>query len=210
VGVRLYAQKGSDTAVTVDYAKKTGGNYKVVFKSKHPFCYMGFSGGINNPSGMLGFDVNIPQKNYGMIGAGLGFSTWGNKAHADYRHFFGKNHLGWSLLGGLAVNSGVYNFRAKLRTMNHTREPVTINMDPTQTIFLGASHYSKIGRSNNRFFVNLGWNFPLLPPNYHITYNGPDLSNSGSRYLGLRKPGGPMAGIGVLFGLYHYSSHKAL
>ena len=202
-----------------DYAQGKPGNdttstpASMAGKNKHlhrrpPFALLGLSSGINNPSGILGIDFEFPVKKYITLNTGLGWSSWGNKIHLDGKYFFNRRQLGWAMTGGFAYNSGVYNFRARLRTENNGRVPVTINMQPIGTFYLGCCKYYRLGRTGNRYFFSGGYNFPLIPPtyqSYHIVYNGPALAAQSSRYMKLREPGGIMLGTGILFGLHHYN-----
>ncbi len=181
-------------------AKKTAGPVK---KHRAPFALVGLSSGIGNPSGVLGVDFEFPVKKYIVIGTGLGFSWWGNKSHLDCKYFVKRKQLGWALTAGLFFNSGVYNFRGRMHTMNNVREDVTINMDAVGGAYLGASYYMRFAKGPNRFFVTGGWSMPFTEPIYHMDYNGPALADKSKRGMDLRKPGGPMLGIGFLFGLHH-------
>ena len=188
-------QGGFDsTSGRVSYTKK---------KQRPPFALIGVSSGINNPSGMLGVDFEFPIKKYLVLGTGLGFSSWGNKSHFDCKYFIKRRQLGWAVTAGLAFNSGVYNFRARLHTVNNTRQEVTFNMNPVGTFYLGVARYFRCGKGPNRFFTTAGWNVPFSPPNYQIVYNGPGLADQSSRYIRFREPGGLMLGLGMLWGLHH-------
>ena len=201
-----YAQESRDIT-SVKSARPTS-HHKVLYRARNPYSYIGFSSGINNPGGLLGFDLAVPVKKSIMLTTGVGFSSWGNKLHLDGKYFLMGYHLGWALMGGFAYSSGAYNFRARLRTLDHKRESVTINMNPVGSACLGASHFGRLGKRQNRVFVDLGYCVPLRAPQYNVTYNGPQLADQASRYIKLREPGGIMAGIGMLFGLFHYTSHK--
>jgi hypothetical protein len=171
---------------------------------KHPpFAFIGLSAGINNPSGAFGFDFEVPVKKYLMLGGGLGWGTWGNKSHADVKYFLKRQHTGWALTGGFAFCSGQYNFRARLHTQGNTRELVTLNLQPVAVSYFGASYYKRIGRTPNRVFVTAGWCVPLTRPEYTVDYNGPALADRSDRWMKFREPGGPMLGVGMLFGLRH-------
>ena len=172
-------------------------------KRKPAHSYIGFSAGVNNPAGLIGFDFNIPVKKYVMLCGGLGFSTWGNKLHFEGKYFVKPHHLGFAVSAGIAFNSGVENFNANLETVNQTKERVTINMHPLSTIFMGAYHYWKLGKGPNRFFMLAGWDSPLTQPQYDIIYNGPQLTDRSKNYMRHREPGGVMMGIGFSFGLHH-------
>src|SRR5271156_5763542 len=75
-----------------------------------PFSYIGFSTGFNNPSGPIGFDFDVPIARYVTIGAGGGYSTWGNKLHLDGKYFLRPHQRGWALGGGVTLNSGDNSF----------------------------------------------------------------------------------------------------
>jgi hypothetical protein len=167
-----------------------------------PFSYIGFSTGINNPCGILGLDYELPVKKYFSLGAGLGFSSWGNKLHLEGKYYLDKHQRGWALVAGLGYNTGVYNFKTHLRTVGGGKQQVTFNLQPVGTYFVGAAKYWRIGRKYNRFFINAGWDIPLMPPHYDMVGGGP-LTESSTTYMNRRSPGGLMLGFGCSFGLHH-------
>ncbi len=66
---------------------------------KCPKAYFGMSTGMNNPNGILGFNVDIPYKQVS-VGGGVGVSTWGNKIYAEARYYLRPCQQGLAFGGG--------------------------------------------------------------------------------------------------------------
>ena len=129
-----------------------------------PFSYIGFTTGLNNPGGVIGFDFEIPVGKYVCINTGLGFSTWGNKIHAECKYYLKPNQIGWAFGTGIALNSGVDNFQAKMETINGN-EDVTLNFHPVQSAFFCAYRHWRFGRKrSSRFICFFGGDVPIKQP----------------------------------------------
>ncbi len=162
-----------------------------------PVLYIGFSGGINNPSGIPGLDFNIRLRDDVTLDVGLGASTWGNKLYGGVKYHFQEHRVGWALGGGIIFNSGMDNKKARLETTMGRRE-VTLSLKPMVAINLSAYRYWKIGRKQNRFFVNVGYNQRLTDINIHQVYGAPITANSMSKIKRFA-PGGVTLGLGFSF-----------
>ena len=172
---------------------------------KPPACYIGIGLGMNHPSGVFGFDFNIPVSNYVTIDAGAGTSTWGNKLFAEVKYYLKPMQRGWAFGGGLTFSSGQDNFKARLETQYYGRQRVTLALKPQANIFAGIYHYWTLGRSHSRFYVDLGWSVPLHEAQFDRKY-GPALSTNGVRSVKFISPGGLMGGLGFSFALHRHSN----
>ncbi len=169
--------------------------------SKPPVCYIGLSGGSNNPAGIIGFDINIPLSSYVTLDGGTGPSTWGNKLYVGSKFYLRPQQRGWAFAGGLTFSSGVENMKKRLETING-RQEVTLSLKAQTNIYIGVYHYWTMGRRYNRFFVNFGGSVPLTSQHYHEIYGAP-LTDRSHRFIDRMAPGGLMAGLGFSFSLYN-------
>lgn len=173
-------------------------------KGRLPVCYIGFSMGINNPAGILGFDVNIPLAPTVTLDGGAGTSTWGNKLYVGGKYYLRSPQRGLAFGGGLTFNSGVDNFKTELETMHYNRRNVTLSLKSQTNIFLGINYYWTLGRNNNRFYLEAGRSVPLGGIHYEqLNVNGDPISNNSRKVINVLAPGGFMAGFGFSFGLYN-------
>ena len=168
-----------------------------------PFSYIGFSSGLNNPAGAIGFDFDIPVHRYLVLGVGGGFSSWGNKLHLDAKYFFRQHQRGWALGGGFTFNSGDNKFITRpLQTNAGIKEKVSLDLKVQRNVFFAVYHYWNLGRRYNRFFAGLGWSVPLVERKF-IQLSGDNLTNKSAKRIDLFAPGGPMLSLGFSFGLHH-------
>ncbi|PQJ11058.1 hypothetical protein CJD36_013900 [Flavipsychrobacter stenotrophus] len=182
-------------------------NTKKQYRSKPPVCYIGFSMGINNPSGVLGFDVNIPLTSNVTLDGGAGTSTWGNKLYVGGKYYLRSPQRGFAFGGGLTFNSGADNFKTRLETIYNDRQEVTLNLKSQANIFLGAYHYWTVGKYNNRFYLELGRSIPLTGVHFEqINVNGNPITENSHKAVNILAPGGFMFGFGFSFALYNKRS----
>jgi len=171
--------------------------------AKSPACYLGFSGGINNPSGAVGVEFNVQVGKYVTFDCGAGPSTWGNKLFAGGKYYLKQAHRGFAFGGGLTFSSGQENIKISNDHNPRSNDKVIVSLKPQPNAFLAAYHYWNVGRKYNRFFVELGKSVPLHSARYHELPNQQPLSDDAKRLIKILSPGGMMAGVGFSFGLYH-------
>ena len=191
-----YAQQADDEPTQKELKKKV----RSVKPEKPPVCYIGFSGGINNPAGIVGFDFNIKVANYVTFDGGAGPSTWGNKLYVGAKYYIKPVQRGFALGGGITFNSGQENARIKMETVNG-RQDVKVNLKAQTNAFIAVYHYWNIGRKYNRFFAEVGKSVQLHGAHYHEVY-GPPLTDKSADNIRSIAPGGLMAGVGFSFALY--------
>lgn len=200
-GQYLYAQK--DTYVEYKTPEKTAGKNKKASHFNPAKCrkaYVGLSMGINNPSGFLGFDIDIPIVPNFSIGAGIGSSTWGTKVYIDGKYYMKPCHRGWAFGIGVTHNAGMNNFMTNLETIYGT-EQVTVDLLGETNAFLGAYYFWTIGRRYNRFYLEAGYSARFSSVQY-TEVSGDPLDNNGQRVLQILSPGGLMIGAGFSFGAF--------
>jgi len=173
---------------------------------KRPACYIGLSTGINNPSGYIGLDFNIHIGKYITLDAGAGPGTWGNKLYIGGKYYLKKHQRGWALSGGVTFSSGLETVNLKLPTIYNNTERVALTLKPESNAFIAVYHYWKLGKKNNRFFVDFGKSVALQPERFHQKTGDPITEEARQRVSNLcpgKFLGGLMVGTGFSFGLYH-------
>lgn len=177
---------------------------KKEYRSTPPVCYIGFSMGIDNPCGALGFDVNIPLTKTVTLDGGAGTSTWGNKLYVGAKYYLRSPQRGFAFGGGFTFNSGADNVKARLETVYNGRQNVTLSLKSQTNIFLGVYHYWTLGRNNNRFYLELGRSVPLSGIHYEqLNVYGNPINQNSRNIIEMKAPGGFMAGFGFSFALYN-------
>ncbi len=164
-----------------------------------PKLYMGVGLGMESPQGLVGFNIDVPITSSFSLGTGFGLSSWGSKAYAEARYYFGKCNRGWAIGTGATYNTGLKSFTTVLPTTSgDVNVPLTLN--PKTNVFVAAYKFWNLGRSGHRFYLQLGYSFRLDENNY--TVNGPyTLTSDGDQVMKILAPGGLMIGVGFSFGI---------
>ena len=168
-----------------------------------PF-YLGLSGGINNPAGFLGLDLNMPVSKHVLLGAGAGFSTWGDKLHVDAKYFIHSTTPSWAFGGGFTYALGEKNFKTTMDTEDGSgydrSEEVTVNQKAQSNLFVAAYRYWNLGRQKNKCYLEMGYSIPLNTVSYEQV-NGDPMTSTSDAAMKLLAPGGIILGFGFSFGL---------
>jgi hypothetical protein len=167
-----------------------------------PKVYLGFSTGINNPSSLLGLNVDVAVHPQVTVGAGFGLlSTWGAKVALEGRYYFDECHRGWALGGGLTSNSGIRNLTMDLETKQFgtTLTPVTLDLHRKTNIFFSGYRFFKVGRTS-RFHIQLGYSYGLHNARYTVKSNV-TLTDNSDAIVRVLAPGGVVLGLGFSFGI---------
>ncbi len=162
--------------------------------------FMGFSTGINNQSGILGINLELPVTANVSIGSGFGGGTWGNKFYAEARYYFQPAFKGWAIGAGITHASGFDNMKASLQTVYYGTTQVTLSSEPVTNAFVAGYRIWRLGRNRNRFYTELGYSAALNSPRYTVT-SGETLTTDGDRTVKLLSPGGIVAAVGFSFAL---------
>ncbi len=163
-----------------------------------PKMYVTISTGLNNPTGLIGLNLDVPVLKSLSVEGGAGISTWGSKVTAGLKYYFSPCHRGWALGAGITHNTGLNNFTTNLETVYGTEE-VTLNLLPQTNVYIAGYKFWNLGRRNNRIYTMLGWSIPFSNHNYDELY-GDDLSSNGKTTLSILTPGGLVVGFGFSFG----------
>lgn len=164
-----------------------------------PKFYIGLSTGINNQSGILGVNFDIPVTTQFSLGTGLGFSSWGYKTYGEGRFYFKECNRGWALGAGVTYNTGIRDIPLEMPTTIGTTE-VIMDWEPMANVMFSAYHFFNLGRGGHRFYLQLGWsqalnNAPYTVKSFHT------LTSEGETAMNLLSPGGLIFAFGFSFGL---------
>lgn len=164
-----------------------------------PKLYIGVSTGLEMPSGLIGFNIDVPVTEKFSLGGGAGLSSWGYKAYGEGRFYFGKCNRGWALGAGATYNTGLTNFSSTLpTTMGDATVGMTLN--PKTNVFIAGYRFWNLGRSGHRIHLAVGYSIRTDDDNYAVT-NGYTLTSEGKQVMTILAPGGLMVGVGFTFGV---------
>ncbi len=192
----------------INYGKAQDDNYigennmpdKSEQSSEYPSTAFGISAGINNPSGVVGFEVQaFPGKKTSlMVGAGL--SSWGYKLSAGIGAYKSPKGFYYRISANYATGGVLYD------TEVETTQDTTVNMDLylsdvwAATVNLGYSW--KVGRMNV-FYMGVGYTFMLSNDPYSLVKEKDpdyDISPEYRKVIIMFAPGGLSLQMGFLIG----------
>lgn len=166
-----------------------------------PKLYIGVSTGLENPGGLLGFNVDVPVTQQFSLGTGVGLSSWGYKTYGEGRFYFGECNRGWALGTGITYNTGIRNFNTVLPTKLYGEQDVPLDLEPKLNVFLAAYRFWSLGRSGHRMYLALGYSLRTDNNNYTILNPVYELTTEGKQVMQILAPGGFMIGFGFSFGV---------
>jgi hypothetical protein len=179
---------------TVSFAQR---NYKT--EQSCPKLYIGLSTGLENQSGLIGFNMDAPITGKFSLGAGAGLSSWGYKAYGEGRFYFGECNKGWALGAGVTYNTGLKNFTSTMPTTMGDRD-VLMNLNPATNVFLAGYRFWNMGRRGHRIYLEVGYSYRLQEDNYAIlSYH--TLTSDGKQVMKILQPGGLIVAFGFSFGV---------
>ncbi len=181
--------------------KSTKPRSAIVRPSHCPKIYITTSTGINNNTGVVGFNFEMPVDKNISVDAGAGISTWGSKVTASGKYYLNPCQRGWAFGLGFTYNTGIDGYESKMETI-YGKELVKMNLQSCTNIFFAAYRYWNLGKRYNRFFLEFGWSVPLSGGNrYEMVYGDP-LSDASRQAMNILSPGGPIVACGFSFGIY--------
>lgn len=166
-------------------------------KADCPTFYLGVSTGLENPAGLLAFNIEAPIKNFSVAG-GAGLSSWGWKVFAEGRHYFSPCNRGWALGVGVSHNTGLNDFTTEMETIAGRRD-VRVDLKPQTNVFLSGYHFFNLGR-RNRFYIQGGYSIRLKEDVYSLEA-GPMLDDDGETMMKILAPGGVILAVGFSFAI---------
>ncbi len=164
-----------------------------------PKLYTGFSIGLENPNGLIGFNFDVPVTQRFSLGTGAGLSSWGLKAFGEGRVYFKDCNRGPAIGLGATYNTGLSSFDFTLATTTGERN-VSMVLEPSTNAFLSLYYFWNLGRRGHRIHTNIGYSYRFTDPVYTIT-DGSQLTSDADAAMKLAAPGGFMIGFGMSFGV---------
>ncbi len=173
-----------------------------VYNMRKSQTNLGIGTGINATTGALGLTFSTIFDGKSGIGAGAGFSTWGNKFNASYINELSEKFM---LFGGIGYSTG-RTFTAAITDQNGNQTgEVFFKLLPISFVQVGSQlhFYSKNG---GKFYIDFGLAFALSQPEARISdVRGTGFSSNDVQELKevaeFLAPGGIILGFGYAFNL---------
>ena len=167
-------------------------------QSSCPKFYLGLSTGIDNASGLIGINFDVPLASQFSLGTGLGLSSWGFKTYGEGRFFFSECNRGWALGAGVTYNTGLEDFSVEMPTTTGTTN-VLMDLEPVMNVMASGYRFFNLG-PRHRFHLQLGWSQKVVQDAYTIK-SPHTLTSDGKTAMSILQPGGLIIGFGFTFGL---------
>ncbi len=164
-----------------------------------PKLYIGVTAGIENPGGLVGFNIDVPVTQRFSLSGSAGLSSWGYKAGGEGRFYFGDCNRSWALGAGVTYNTGLSNLSMTLPT-TYGDATVLVDLKPKTNVFFAVHKFFNLGRNGHRFNIMAGYSMRLDDDNYTIL-NNYELTTEGEDVMRVLAPGGLMIGFGFSFGV---------
>ena len=191
ISICTYAQEKEAKDVTPQTSEK---------RSKCAKFYLATSTGINNNTGVIGLNIDVPVGENVAIDAGFGRSTWGNKLFIGGNYFLNPCHMGWAFGGGLTYNTGLSNFVTNTETIYKTQEDVLLDFRPMVNAYFAAYKYWRLGKGYNRIYLELGYS-AAFTSDVMVQLAGTPMSDDANKFTKVLSPGGPIIATGISFGI---------
>ena len=191
ISICTYAQEKEAKDVTPQTSEK---------RSKCAKFYLATSTGINNNTGVIGLNIDVPIGENVAIDAGFGRSTWGNKLFIGGKYFLNPCHMGWAFGGGLTYNTGLSNFVTNTETIYKTQEDVLLDFRPMVNAYFAAYKYWRLGKGYNRIYLELGYS-AAFTSDVMVQLAGTPMSDDANKFTKVLSPGGPIIATGISFGI---------
>jgi len=167
-----------------------------------PKLYITTSSGINNNTGVIGFNFDVPVGPEISLDLGVGTGTWGTKLYAGGKYYLEPCHRGWAFGTGITYSSGLTNFHQNLETIYYNSEEVVLDLNPQTNILFAAYRYWNLGRRYNRVYLELGYSAALSGGDKYTEVAGNPLTNNSDKVMRLLAPGGLIIACGFSFGVH--------
>lgn len=166
-----------------------------------PKFYVGISTGLENQSGLIGPNFDVPITNWFSFGFGAGRSSWGYKGYSETRFYFGDCNRQFALGMGATYNTGISNFVTPMPTVEEGTADVRFELKPSLNAFLSAYYFFSIGQSkSHRFYLQSGYSHPLFDDVYTVKSKNITLTREGETAMQILRPGGVIFALGFSFG----------
>jgi hypothetical protein len=171
-----------------------------------PLIYFTISSGANNNTAITGFSFELPVSTHIAIEAGVGTGTWADKAYAGVKYYLQPCQRGFAFGTGLTYAPGIYHRWYDLETIDGTTQHNEFNKNPQANLMFAVYKYWNLGRKYNRIYAELGYSMHLTRPdkygNRFTQLTGTPITEHAANSLNATAPGGPIAAVGISFGLH--------
>ncbi|MES2701964.1 MAG: hypothetical protein V4649_04950 [Bacteroidota bacterium] len=167
-----------------------------------PAMYITTSTGINNNTGVVGFNFELPVSPHVTIDGGPGTGTWNHKLYIGAKYYLRPAQRGFAFGTGITHATGTRGNSYWATTVYGDRRLIRFNKNPQTNAFFAAYKYWSLGKQYNRFYAQLGWSLPLSAGDKITQLSGPATTQDSKNSIASAAPGGPILAVGVSFGVH--------
>lgn len=175
---------------------------KKVRLDRGPAIYITTSTGLNNNTGVMGFNFELPLSPTVTIDAGPGYGFWGHKVYVGAKYYLRPAQRGFAFGIGVTHAAGEKSMRHLETSIYGNTTESTFRQNPQTNALFAAYKYWSLGKQYNRIYAQLGWSAPLSGGDRITQLSGPRMSNNSIRARGSMAPHGPILAFGFSFGLH--------
>ena len=194
-----YAQDSGLTPEQMDAPKVKRQKIRL---DRGPTIYITTSTGLNNNTGVIGFNFELPLSPKVTIDAGPGYGFWGHKVYVGAKYYLRAAQRGFAFGIGVTHASGEKSMRHLETSIYGNTTESTFRQNPQTNALFAAYKYWSLGKQYNRIYVQLGWSATLSGGDRITQLSGPRMSNNSIRGRGSVAPHGPVLAFGFSFGLH--------
>lgn len=155
--------------------------------------------GINSNYGIIGLGADIKVLDKLQVGLSGGLGSWGFKTAGELRYFYnGCLQQGSALTAGLAYATGLPEMETEMELSNEETKTVKLELEAQTNLQLAWYRAFKV-QENHRFFVQVGYSFPVSGISYRVI-SGETLSDASKTTMRMIAPGGVLVATGFGFG----------
>jgi len=155
--------------------------------------------GINSNYGIVGLGADFKLLEKVQVGLSGGLGSWGFKTAGEFRYFYsGCMQQGSAFTAGVAYASGLPEMQTDLELSNAETKTVKLKLGAQTNMQLSWYRAFKI-MDHHRFFVQVGYSFPITGISYSVT-SGETLSDTSKSTMKMMAPGGIIVATGFGFG----------
>lgn len=167
-----------------------------------PAIYITTSTGINNNTGIVGFNFELPISARVTIDGGPGTGSWNHKVYVGAKYYLKAAQRGFAFGTGLTYATGTRGHSYWATTVYGDSRYIKFNKNPQTNLFFAAYKYWSLGKQYNRFYAQLGWSVPLSGGDKVTQMSGPPTTQGSKNRIGNSAPGRPILAVGISFGLH--------
>jgi hypothetical protein len=155
--------------------------------------------GFNSNYGIVGIGADFQLLEKVQVGLSCGLGSWGFKTAGEFRYFYsGCLQQGSAVTAGLAYASGLPEMETDMELANAETKKVKLKLGAQTNLQLAWYRSFKV-QEHHRFFVQVGYSFPLTGISYSVI-SGETLSDTSKSTMKMIAPGGIIVATGFGFG----------